>query len=231
MNRIKTIIIEDEPLARKDLENLVNRIDILEIVGSYENPVDAAKILETESVILILSDIQMPKVDGITFLKNLSNRPFVIFITGHPDFAFEGFELDVIDFIIKPLLNKERLWKAIEKVKIAIAHKKHESKNNLIKIRDKNKSIFLDSASILYVKAWGDYVQIVTNVALYTVLCSMKEMERRLPLLTFVRVHRSYIVNINEIEGTKASIIILKNRVEIAIGMQYRQRLLSLMKK
>ena len=120
MNRIKTILIEDEPIARGRLEKLVSKLGLIEILGVFESPLQAIDILRQQEVDLILSDIDMPEMDGITFLKGLAHPPFVVFITGHYEYAVDGFELDVIDYILKPLLTEERLIKAIEKVQKAI---------------------------------------------------------------------------------------------------------------
>ncbi|SPZ85938.1 putative two-component response-regulatory protein YehT [Sphingobacterium multivorum] len=120
MNRIKTILIEDEPIARGRLEKLVSKLGLIEILGVFENPLQAIDVLRQQEVDLILSDIDMPEMDGITFLKGLAHPPFVVFITGHYEYAVDGFELEVIDYILKPLLTEERLIKAIEKVQKAI---------------------------------------------------------------------------------------------------------------
>ncbi|MGJ1245179.1 LytR/AlgR family response regulator transcription factor [Sphingobacterium multivorum] len=99
MNRIKTILIEDEPIARGRLEKLVSKLGLIEILGVFENPLQAIDVLRQQEVDLILSDIDMPEMDGITFLKGLAHPPFVVFITGHYEYAVDGFELEVIDYI------------------------------------------------------------------------------------------------------------------------------------
>lgn len=229
MHRIKTILIEDEPLARKRLEKLTGKIEIVEVVGSFENPIDALKILEVEKVDLIISDIQMPEMDGVTFLKTLAYKPFVIFVTGYAEFATEGFELDVLDYIMKPLLTEERLLKAIAKVNKALLLNKGDSGRALIKIKDRHRTLFLDKVEVSYVNAWGDYVQINTTAGVQTMLCTMKDMVRMLPWEYFVRIQRSYIVNVDEIKSITATTLLLKNGKELPIGSTYRTQLYARM--
>lgn len=231
MNRIKTILIEDEPIARGRLQKLVSKLGLLEILGVFENPSQAIDILRQHEVELILSDIDMPEMDGITFLKGLAHAPFVVFITGHYEYAVDGFELDVIDYILKPLLTEERLIKAIEKVQKAILFSRRgpQGERKAIKIKDRNKTVFIEPADIFYLKAWGDYIQIYSVEGMQTLLSTMKDMEAELPWDMFARMHRSYIVNIKQIKGVEASKVVLKNGTELGIGLQYRNQLFAKM--
>lgn len=205
MNRIKTILIEDEPIARGRLEKLVSKLGLIEILGVFENPSQAIDILKKHEIDLILSDIDMPEMDGITFLKGLVHPPFVVFITGHYEYAVDGFELDVIDYILKPQLTEERLIKAIEKVQKAMLFSRRAAhgERKAIKIKDRNKTIFIDPTDVFYLKAWGDYIQIYSVDGMQTLLSTMKDMEAELPWDMFARMHRSYIVNIKQIKGLR----------------------------
>lgn len=230
MYRIKTILIEDEPIARMRLEKLANKIGVIEIMGVYENPTLAIEILKQHRIDLILSDIDMPEMDGVAFLKGLAHPPFVIFITAHYEYAVDGFELDVIDYILKPLLTEERLVKAIEKVQKAILFSRGaQGESKAIKVKDRNKTIFIDPNDIYYLKAWGDYIQIYSAEGMQTLLCTMKEMEATLPWDMFARMHRSYIVNLKYIKGVEASKVILKDGTELGIGLQYRSQFFTRM--
>lgn len=223
MNRIKTILIEDEPLARTQLENMVKKIAVLELKGVFENPVEARAIIQTGEIDLILSDIQMPEMDGISFLKSLESPPFIIFITGHPEYATDGFELDVLDYIMKTL-TEERLLKGIEKAKKAISYRRGDlGQQEYIKIKDRNRTTFLKPTDIIFVQSWGDYVRIFTIDGITTPSYSMKDMENILPWRYFIRIQRSYIVNIEHIAGVDATKVFLKNGKEtLPIGLQYR---------
>ena len=230
MYRIKTILIEDEPIARMRLEKLVKKIGIIEIVGVYENPTLAIELLKQSKIDLILSDIDMPEMNGVAFLKGLSHPPFVIFITAHYEYAVDGFELEVIDYILKPLLTEERLVKAIEKVQKAIMFSRGgQGESKSIKVKDRNKTLFIDPNDIYYLKAWGDYIQIYSVEGMQTLLSTMKEMETALPWDMFARMHRSYIVNLKYIKGVEASKVILKDGTELSIGLQYRNQLFTRM--
>ncbi|UZJ63183.1 LytTR family DNA-binding domain-containing protein [Sphingobacterium sp. KU25419] len=230
MNRIKTVIIEDEPLARGRLQKLLNKFGVIEVVGVFENPIKAIELLKKEKVDLLFSDIDMPEMNGIDFLKSLVHRPLVIFITAHYEYAVDGFELEVIDYILKPLMTEERLLKAVDKVQKAILLSRGmQEDRKAIKIKDRNKTIFIDPSEIFYIKAWGDYIQIYCEEGVQTLLCTMKEMETALPWNMFSRMHRSFIVNIKQIKGVEASKVILKNGTELSIGLQYRNQLFAKM--
>ncbi|TJZ62854.1 response regulator transcription factor [Sphingobacterium olei] len=231
MNRIRTILIEDEPLAKGRLEKLIKKIGVLELLGSFENPGEAMETMRTGQVDLVFSDIQMPEMDGISFLKSLAHPPFIVFITAHPEYATEGFDLDVLDYIMKPLLTEERLLKSIEKVQKALSYSANSAGHDQsIKIKDRNKTEFFKPSDILYVKAWGDYVQIFTIIGVKTPSYTMKDMEKMLPWKSFIRIQRSYIVNVEHIESVDAIKVILKNTKEVLpIGLGYRTQFFSRM--
>lgn len=230
MSKIKTILIEDEPLARKWLEQLCDSIRILDVLGTFECPSDTIELIKSGKVDLIISDIQMPEMDGISFLKSLKHPPFVIFITAYPEFATEGFELDVLDYILKPLLSEERLLKAIEKAQKAIAYNKSDmGRNEYLKFKDRDKTLFLTPSEIQFIEAWGDYVKVYTTEGYLTQLYTMKQMEEMLPWNSFVRMHRSYIINVEHVKSINATKVILKNGKELGIGMKYRTQLYSRM--
>lgn len=230
MNRIKTILIEDEPLARTQLEKMAKKISVLELVGVFENPLQAKNMIESGKIDLILSDIQMPEMDGITFLKSLDEPPFIIFITAHHEYALEGFDLDVLDYIMKPL-TEERLLKGIERAKKAITFRHSNSnRQEYIKIKDRNRTAFLRPTDVIYVQSWGDYVKIFTSDGSTITSYSMKDMEKMLPWELFIRIQRSYIVNIGHIGSVDAKKVFLKNSVEsLPIGLQYRNHFFNRM--
>lgn len=229
MHRVNTIIIEDEPLARKRLEGMVVKIGQLELLGSYEDPIDAEEVLQSGNVDLMLSDIQMPEMDGVSFLRSLSDPPFVIFITAHREFASEGFELDVLDYILKPLLTLERLLKAIDKVQNALALQRNIPKNQVLKFKDAQKTIFINPDDIYYIKAFGDYARVITESETFTVSSTLKEMEKNLSWNMFVRIHRSHMVKIDQIKSVDAVRVILKNNEKLDIGLKYRSILYNRM--
>lgn len=223
MQKIRTIIIEDEPLPRKRLTSMLRSISDIDLIGVFEDSSDAVGILENSKIDLMFSDIQMPETDGISLFKSLSNPPYVIFVTAYPEYAVQGFELDSIDYILKPLLTHDRLLKCIEKVKRAISFNRTANDQEFVKLKDGHKTLFLKSKEILYVHAYGDYVRLFTSKNVELKLKTMKEMEESLPKKYFVRIHRSYLINISEIESVDMTKVILKGiKDAIPIGSKYR---------
>lgn len=230
MKRIRTIIIEDEPLPQRRLKAMVEKNVDLDLVGVFDDPTEAIEIINSGQIQLIFSDIQMPEMDGISFIKSLEAPPFVVFVTGHSQFAEEGFELDVLDYIMKPLLTEERLFKSVQKVKRAISYQKSTTKLEYIKVKDGHKTIFIKPKEILYLKAYGDYVIVQTREGNHLILTTLKAMGIKLPSENFIRIQRSYIINIEDINTVDATKVILKsNKEEIPIGLQYREAFFKLM--
>ncbi|KGE14440.1 LytR/AlgR family response regulator transcription factor [Sphingobacterium deserti] len=227
MEKIKTIIIEDEPLARDHLKDLASRNVALDIIGVYESPQELQRSAICESISLILSDIQMPHMDGVTFLKSLENPPFFIFVTAHPEFALEGFDLDVIDYILKPTLTVERLSKAIERVKTAIKYQRSDFRQDILKFKDGPTTVFLYPTDILFIQSWGDYIKITTHEETVVVKSTLKALEDILPGDSFVRIHRSHMVHIAQIRAVDAVSVRLKTGQKFDIGLQYRDFLYS----
>lgn len=225
MKKIRTIIIEDEPLAREYLENIASKNAAVEITGIFESPKEAKDKILQDTVDLVLSDIQMPHMDGVSFLKSLENPPFFIFITAHPEFAIEGFVLDVVDYILKPTLTEERLSKAIEKARTAIKYQKSDIRQDILKFKDGPRTVFLHPTDILFLQSWGDYVKITTNEETVTVKTTLKALEDVLPQDSFVRIHRSHMIHVAQIKAVDAVRVKLKNGEKLDIGLQYRNRL------
>lgn len=229
MYRINVIIIEDDPLSQKRMESLVAKIECLTLSGSYKELVDAKEILESGNVNLMISNIQAPGSDTLTFLRSLSNPPFVIFVTDHREFAVDGYELDVVDYILKPSLTLERLEKAISKIRNLILLQQEKQLDQILKFKDGHKSLFINSDHIFYIKAMGDYAQIITKDENHTVSTTLKDLEKRLNENRFVRIHKSHIVNVAQIKSVEAIQVSLKNNLKLDIGLKYRNNLYSVM--
>jgi DNA-binding LytR/AlgR family response regulator len=227
MNTIKCLIVDDEPIGREIIENFAKKINFLEVVAVCEDAVEALDILGNHQIDLLLSDIQMPEINGLEFIRSLPSPPVVIFITAHDQFAVNSFELGVVDYLLKPV-SFDRFLKAINKARLQIDLSKKAllSKDNSIDsifIRSNNpeKKVFkkINLADILYVKASGDYVKIYTSVPsadntspgeVVVTHSSMKTIEEKLPSNQFVRIHNSYIVSVNairEVEGMQVKLI------------------------
>ena len=221
---MKCIIVDDEPLAIEVIESYVERIESLELVGKFRNAIKAFDFIQSgEQVDLIFLDIQMPKLTGIEFLKTLSNPPKVIFTTAYREYALEGFELEVLDYLLKPI-SFDRFMKAVSKalnqakeVEITFSN----DGDDFIFFKCDKKMIRVSLKDILYIESIKDYVKIKTADKEVVTHQKISILETKLPLNNFIRVHRSFIVNIPKIESYSASEIEL-NDESIPVGRNYK---------
>ncbi len=225
------IIIDDEPLARTGIENYAAKVSFLTPVGSYEDALSATDALRQGTVDLMFLDIQMPHLTGIEFLKSLKKPPLVIFHTAYPNFALEGYQLDVIDYLVKPI-TFERFFKAATK-----AHEYFLLKNQpngklgnpalapdyiFIKCEKRYEKVMF--GDILFVEAMQNYSIVQTNRQKLVTLMSLKSLEELLPSAQFVRVHKSYIVAVDKVEAFEGNEIRVGHKL-IALNEQQRGQL------
>ncbi len=214
---MKVIIIDDDVTSRLVLRKLCSKIDDIEIIGEYENPLDAMPILDENRADLIFLDIHMPELSGIDFLKISKSLPYTILITSDPNFALEAYEYNVTDYLLKPI-DTVRFLKAIEKVKSLTASldsEKSGSEEIYINVDRRLVRLMIDNINIIEAK--GDYVMIRTTEKNYIVHSTMKNIEKKLPNHTFIKVHRSYIINKDRIIDIKDnSVLINKDVVPIS---------------
>jgi two-component system, LytTR family, response regulator len=222
------IIIDDSKMARTAVKQLVSQIDFLNLKKECSSPVEAFNYLKTEDVDLIFLDVEMPEMTGIELIKNLKSRPIIILITSKKEYAVEAFELNVADYLIKPV-SMPRFMVAVDRAKELF-----DSKDEKIEVNENDKDyIFIRSNSvlaklnlndILYVQALGDYVNIFTDTKHHMVHCTLKSIEEKLPAGKFFRLHRSYIVAIRHIDHIEeGTAYVLKHA--IPIGDQYKKEL------
>jgi len=201
---LNCIIVDDEPLARKQIENYVGRAPFLKLIGSVRNTAIANEILKTELVDLIFLDIKMPQMSGIDFLKNNDIFQQVIFITAFPEYAIEGFDLEVTDYLVKPV-TFERFLKASEKALAKVSGSNTIKSINeqpdflYIKCNQRFEKIRIDD--ILFIEAMLNYINIITKTGKYVVYSSLKAVDSRLPHDKFLKIHKSYLVAINHINA------------------------------
>lgn len=218
----KCIIIDDEPLARELIERHLSQFDNFEIIGSFENAIKAYQFLETNTIDLMFLDIEMPLLKGNDFLKKLKNKPFVILTTAYREYALEGYELNVVDYLLKPI-TFDRFFASIEKFKNFQTTKIVDSsvKENYIFIPSGNKKIKIIFSEILYIESFKDYVNIhIENNIKHHIKYNISEFEKILPI-NFVRVHRSYIIN-SKVITAYAKYEIETNETKIPIGNSYK---------
>lgn len=218
---INCIIIDDEPLARNGLKEYINDIEFLNLAGEYDNPLGATTVLGSGTVQLIFLDIQMPKITGLEFLKTLTNPPAVIFTTAYPQYAIEGFEVNAVDYLVKPI-SFDRFLKAALKVK-ELLHQKELSAGEqdyfFIKVDNTLVKLFYDD--ILYVEALQNYVTIHSQSKKHISYLTLKSVEDYLPADRFIKVHKSYIVAANKVNSIDANeICIGQHRIPISRGLK-----------
>lgn len=228
---LKCIIVDDEPLAQEVLENYVQRIGgELHLVKKCSNALDAFQSLHDEKIDLLFLDIQMPVIDGLSFLKSLKNPPAVILTTAYPNHAIEGFELDVVDYLLKPI-SFERFLKAVNKVmdqRKAIIN--GEDMTDYMFVKVDSKLVKVNYADIVYIEGMKDYLKIFVKERPLVVHQTMKKIEDLLPRNKFIRVHKSYIVSINAVNSIVGNFIEINGK-EIPIGANYKDHLIKLVFK
>lgn len=230
---IKCLLVDDEPPAIRIMRSHIAQIKDFEIVGECYNAIEAHEIIHQKKVDLIFLDIQMPKISGTDFLKNLSHPPLVIFVTAFRDYATDGFDLDVVDYLVKPV-SFERFLKSVSKVKKILGQEQsHFAKEDqpgkdafvYLKVDKHMEKIFIQD--ILYIESWKDYVKVfLTNGKSLLAKRSISSIQSLLPAQRFVRVHRSYIVAVDKVNGFNNARILVGN-LDIPIGRLYKQQVLG----
>ncbi len=224
------VIIDDEPLAREGLGNYVREIDFLHLAGTCENPLELTNLLDEEAVDLIFLDIQMPKMNGIDFLKITQNPPLVIITTAYPNYALEGFQLNVLDYLLKPI-TFDRFFKSVKKAQdyhrllypATSDSAQTETNYFFIKCGNKYEKIFLED--ILFIEGMQNYVTIFTEKGRYTTLLNLRDLEQKLSTPGFIRVHKSYVVSVKKIKGIEGNEIFIDAH-RIPISRTYREQVI-----
>ena len=227
--KLRCLLIDDEPPALKILASYISNINGLEIVGQCKNALEALDVLNQRTVDVIFLDIKMPKILGTEFLKNLSHPPKVIFVTAYREYAVEGYELDAVDYLVKPV-SFERFFKAITKlnrmmgketISASVDYKSNPEAFVYLKVDKDMKKIFVND--IVYIESWKDYIKLfLVNGKNLIAKQTITAMENLLSEHKFMRVHRSYMVSINKISGYNGISVQLETK-EIPIGRLYKQ--------
>jgi len=229
MSEIKCVIIEDEPLAVKVLSDYILQIPFLELQATFKDAIIATDWLRHNSTDLIFLDIHLPKLKGMAFLKTLAHPPAVIITTAYHQYAVEGFNLNVTDYLLKPF-EFERFLVAVTKVKTAQTEKQKSERGEVkdfIFLNVQKKKVKILFSEIIYIESQLEYIRIVTLTKEYLSKMSTHDIEDLLPSGLFKRIHRSYIISISKIVSYTAEIVELKD-VSIPIGRGYRDILENL---
>lgn len=226
---MKCIIVDDEPLAIEIIESYVDRLDELELVARCNNAIKAFEILQKEEVDLMFLDIQMPKLTGIDFIKTLKNPPKIILTTAYRDYALESYELDVVDYLLKPI-SFDRFLVALQK-----AYKNDKSELNFSTSNTSEEYIYLKAdkkmvkvmlCDILYIESLKDYIRVKTHDKDVITHQKISYLEEKLPDDQFIRIHRSFIVPLKKIESYSSSAIEVPGK-ELPIGRLYKNKVLD----
>jgi len=229
--KVNCIIIDDEPWALDLLEDFIQKVPFLNLVARCESPVAAYPYFEKEEIDLLLLDIRMPDLSGTQFLKTLTKKPAVIFVTAHNEFAVEGFELDAIDYLLKPV-PFDRFMAAVNKAYEYVNFRKARTilkKDDFLFIKTSHKIQKIFYSDILYLEGLKDYTKIhlVDSKKPFVTLQSLKYFENRLPHEDFIRIHRSYIISLRKVDTVSRKAVLL-GETELPCSEHYRNLLYSI---
>jgi DNA-binding LytR/AlgR family response regulator len=227
MKKIKCIIVDDEPLAVSLLGNYVEKIPFLELVFSSENPIEALEFIQKNEADFVFLDIQMPELTGINFMKIVGDKIKYILTTAYSEYALEGYEHNVIDYLLKPI-SFDRFNKSILKAQERFPLDETKEVNHFF-VKSSGQQHRINFDDILYVESIKDYVNIKTEAQEYIVLDTLKSLENQLPE-NFIRVHQSFILNLNEIKSLGSKKIMLNSGHEVPVGDMYKSNLLEKLK-
>jgi len=230
--KIKCLIVDDEPLARELIETHIKAVALLEHTASCENAMKAFDILNSQHIDLMFLDIQMPVITGLDFIRTLKIPPKVIITTAFRNFALEGYELDVVDYLLKPI-TFQRFFKAIEKYIQIAGHVRmsvndHNAEPNFIYLRANKKNYKIYTSDIFYIESNKDYVEFHTKNGKLVIKQTISEIEKMLSPNNFLRIHRSYLINIEKISAFTTSDIDINSK-ELPIGSNYKQLVNSIL--
>jgi DNA-binding LytR/AlgR family response regulator len=235
---IYCLAIDDEPPALEVLKQYISAVPTLQLVATCANPVEALPVLQNNAIDLLFLDIDMPQIMGTDFIRTLKNPPKVIFTTAHQRFAVEGFELDAVDYLLKPL-SFERFLKAVNKVadvlnvtKAPAADTEGLQKNNMpdtfLSFRSEHKMVKVALNDILYIESLKEYIKVVTTTKNIITKQSIASIEEMLPKELFIRIHRSYIVALNKVESYTNELVWIAKQ-ELPISRMYRHEVLKVL--
>ena len=231
---INCAIIDDEPLAREGMADYIREVDFLHLVSTCENPVELMNLLDRHRIDLVFLDIQMPKMNGIDFLKIVQKPPMVIITTAYPTYALEGFQLNVLDYLLKPI-TFDRFFQSAHKARdyhqlitrtTTTDLPKAEAEPDYFFIKCGSKYEKIHFADILYVQGTQNYVTLYTNKGKYLTLLYLKNLEENLDHRSFIRVHKSYIVSIDKIEAIEGNEIFIQSH-RVPMSRNYRDQVME----
>jgi len=229
MKKMRCIIVDDEPVARKILEEFVERVPFLELSGKFENVMKAGNWLQGNKADIMFLDIEMPKISGLDYLKTSLVQPLVILTTAFPQYALEGYELNILDYLLKPFAF-DRFLKAVQKAKDYVEMKNATAPRALssyLFVRSEKRIEKIELADILYIESLGNYVNICTETRRIAAYLTLKGIESQLPANEFIKIHQSFLVSLSRINAIEGSQVILKNKA-LPISRNYRDAVMQI---
>jgi len=232
MKKLSCIIIDDEPVARKILQEFVERVPFMDLHGKFENAAKANLFLQDNEIDLIFLDIEMPKISGLQFLQNLVIKPLVILTTAFPQYALEGYELDIIDYLLKPFAYN-RFLKAVQKAKDYSELKNATSANlfsSYLFVKSDKRIEKIEIKDMLYVESLGNYVTIHLDNKKIIAYLTLKGLESSLPAFEFIKIHQSYLVACSKISAIEGNEIKLGN-ITLPISRNHRDAVMKMVEQ
>ncbi len=231
--KIQCLLVDDEPLAIALLQRHFEQLDSFEVKGTCSNAVKALEFLNSNKIDLLFLDIEMPKISGIDLLKTLRNPPKVIITTAHREYAVDGYDLDIIDYLLKPI-TFDRFFKAIERYlrlsNNVLPELLHSSEQKFMYIKSGNKFFKIDTADILYIESLKDYIKIFTKEKEIIAKYKIGDFEQETTSKGFLRIHRSFIVNLKNITAFTATDIEI-GKIEIPVGVNYKEYVFKILRQ
>jgi DNA-binding LytR/AlgR family response regulator len=232
MKKMRCIIVDDEPVARKVLREFVEQVYFLELAGQFENAFKAEAFLQQDTADIMFLDIEMPKLSGLEFLKRSTIKPLVILTTAFPEYALEGYELDIIDYLLKPVAFS-RFLKAVQKAKEYAGLKDTTALNPVpayLFVRSEKRIEKIELKDILYIESLGNYVNIYTESKKIVAYLTLKGLESQLPAQEFIKIHQSFLVSFSRISAIEGNQVIIKDK-GLPISRNYRDTVMRMVEQ
>lgn len=232
MKKMTCIIVDDEPVARKILREFTQQVPFLELVGEFENAIKTKAFLQNDMADIMFLDIEMPKMSGLEFLKKTVVKPLVILTTAFPEYALEGYELDIIDYLLKPVAFT-RFTKSVQKAKEYIGLKNTTSQTSLegyFFVRSEKRIEKIEIKEILYIESMGNYVNIYTEDKKIVAYLTLKGLESQLPPNEFIKIHQSFLVACSKIKTIEGNQVLLNNK-PLPISRNYKEAVMQMVEQ
>ena len=227
MKRLSCIITDDEPVARKILKEFIEQVPFLELAGQFENITKTEAFLKQQKADILFLDIEMPKVTGLEYLKSASMQPLVILTTAYPEYALEGYELNIIDYLLKPIAF-DRFVKSVQKAKEFMELKQMrpgDPSPTYLFVRSEKRFEKIELSDILYVESTGNYVNIYAANKRIVAYLTLKAVEGQLPASQFFKIHHSFLVNFHRVDSIEGNLVMIAGK-ELPVGRNYKEGLM-----